>query len=101
MSEPNGLGDSVARLTSFFGIDKVADAVAKLVGLPGCGCKERQEYLNHLFPYECYNRSFKVLKPIMFHDMVFEVGDQVEVTLTHRLFPNVINFVKDGYLEEL
>lgn len=101
MSESNGLGDSVAKLTSFFGIDKVADAVAKLVGAPGCGCKERQEYLNQLFPYEGYKRSFTVAKPIMFHDMVFEPGTQVDVTVTHRLFPNVINFVKDGYLIEI
>ena len=32
-----GIGDTIAKVTNFFGIDKVADAVAKLAGAEGCG----------------------------------------------------------------
>ena len=54
-----GLGDTIAKITNFFGIDKVADAVAKLAGAPGCGCNERFEMLNQLFPYDSKTRKFK------------------------------------------
>jgi len=60
--DSQGLGDTIAKVTSFFGIDKVADAVAKLAGAEGCGCNERRQLLNDLFPYEGKTRKFKVLK---------------------------------------
>ena len=56
-----GVGDTIAKITNFFGIDKVAEAVAKLAGAEGCGCNERREMLNELFPYEGKVRKFKVL----------------------------------------
>jgi ERCC4-type nuclease len=97
----NGLGDTIASVTHFFRLDKVAEAVAKLVGAEGCGCKERQEYLNQLFPYESYRRTFKVLKDIQVADQVFTAGEVVEVTRRHILFHQVIHWVGEGYLEEL
>lgn len=42
-----GLGDTIAKVTEATGIDKVVKAVAG----EDCGCKERQEKLNDLFPY--------------------------------------------------
>lgn len=42
-----GLGDTIAKVTEATGIDKVVKAVAG----DDCGCKERQEKLNDLFPY--------------------------------------------------
>jgi len=42
-----GLGDTIAKVTEATGIDKVVKAVAG----DDCGCKERQEALNKLFPY--------------------------------------------------
>lgn len=97
----NGLGDTIASVTHFFKLDKVAEAVAKLVGAEGCGCKERQEYLNQLFPYESYLRTFKVLKDLQMHGQAFPAGSVVEVTRAHVLFSQVIQLVGDGYLEEL
>lgn len=96
-----GLGDSIAKVTNFFGIDKVADAVAKLVGAPGCGCKERQEYLNHLFPYDNYNRQFKVLKPFKFGNDEYVGGQTISVTKNSVIFGSLIHYVRDGFLEEL
>tara|TARA_R110002020_G_scaffold120508_6_gene274685 strand:+ start:315 stop:674 length:360 start_codon:yes stop_codon:yes gene_type:complete len=40
-----GLGDQIANLTKATGIDKLVHAVAK-----DCGCEERQQKLNNLFP---------------------------------------------------
>ena len=52
MSEPQkGLGDSVAALTRALGVDKLAAKYEKVTGKP-CGCKERQEKLNKMFPYK-------------------------------------------------
>jgi len=65
--ESKGLGDTIAKITNFFGIDKVADAVAKLAGAEGCGCEERRLMLNELFPYESKVRTFKVLTVIFFN----------------------------------
>lgn len=97
----NGLGDTIASVTHFFGLDKVADAVAKIAGAEGCGCKERQEYLNQLFPYESYRRSFKILKDFVINDVMYPAGSEITVTRTHPVFAGVIAYVKDGYLQEL
>lgn len=97
----NGLGDTIASITHFFKLDKVAEAVARLAGAEGCGCKERQEYLNQLFPYETYLRTFKVLKDLQFGTELYAAGSTIEVTRTHPLFRFVIQFVGDGYLEEI
>lgn len=42
-----GFGDTVAKFTEATGIDKVVHFIAG----EDCGCKERQEKLNKLFPY--------------------------------------------------
>jgi hypothetical protein len=46
-TESKGLGDTLAKLTKATGIDKVA----KFVLGEDCGCDERKEKLNKLFPY--------------------------------------------------
>lgn len=46
-TESKGLGDTLAKLTKATGIDKVA----KFVMGEDCGCDERKEKLNKLFPY--------------------------------------------------
>lgn len=43
-----GFGDTVAKFTEATGIDKVVHFIAG----EDCGCKERQEKLNKLFPYK-------------------------------------------------
>jgi hypothetical protein len=46
-NESKGLGDTIAKITKATGIDKVA----KFVMGEDCGCDERKEKLNKLFPY--------------------------------------------------
>jgi hypothetical protein len=43
------LGDRVANLTQATGLDKLAELYTQVTGLD-CGCQQRQELLNHLFP---------------------------------------------------
>ena len=49
--ESTGLGDTVEKVLRKTGIDKVAKAVLG----EDCGCENRQELLNDLFPYKKYN----------------------------------------------
>ena len=48
MAKSKGLGDTVARVTKYTKIDKLVEFVAG----EDCGCKERQEKLNKMFPYK-------------------------------------------------
>ena len=100
--QSQGLGDTVAKVTNFFGIDKVADAVAKLAGAEGCGCNERRQMLNELFPYEGKTRKFKVLKQFNWQDnSVYFEGQIVEVDSKHPLYNGVIILAKDQMIEEI
>jgi hypothetical protein len=99
--DSQGLGDTIAKVTAFFGIDKVADAVAKLAGAEGCGCNERRQMLNELFPYDSKTRKFKVLKQFNWQNIVYFEGQEVEVDKNHPLFNGVIILAKDGVIEEV
>jgi len=46
--ESRGLGDSTEKFTKATGIKQVVDKVTK----GGCGCKERRDTLNRMFPYD-------------------------------------------------
>jgi hypothetical protein len=45
-----GLGDTIEVIAKAVGADKVVKVIEKVVGKP-CGCKERKEKLNKVFPY--------------------------------------------------
>jgi hypothetical protein len=52
-TKSKGLGDTVARFTHFFRLDRFASWFAKKVlHLEDCGCDRRQDRLNKLFPYK-------------------------------------------------
>jgi len=55
-----GLGDTVENITKATGIKKVVELFSKATGLD-CGCDERKEKLNKLFPYNkqinCLNET--------------------------------------------
>jgi hypothetical protein len=44
-----GMGDVVAQVTESTGMDKLAQVYEQVTGKP-CGCDERREMLNKLFP---------------------------------------------------
>lgn len=55
-----GLGDTIAKVTKKTGIDKLV----KFVAGEDCGCDERREKLNKLFPY---NSNIKCLQEDEYH----------------------------------
>ena len=46
-----GLGDTIERFTTATGIKKVVETASKMTGEP-CGCGERKDTLNRMFPYK-------------------------------------------------
>ena len=99
--QSKGLGDTIAKVTNFFGIDKVADAAARLVGAEGCGCEERRELLNHLFPYETSTRHFEVKEQFTFLGKEFFKGQRIKITKADNVYHNIIQLVQNGKLEEI
>ena len=52
-NKSKGLGDTIEKITKITGIKKVVDTVSKATG-KDCGCEQRKDDLNKLFPYN-YN----------------------------------------------
>ena len=50
-TKSQGLGDTIAKITSATKLDKLAESIADAVGAEDCGCRARQEKLNRMFPY--------------------------------------------------
>jgi len=101
--EAKGLGDSIAKVTHFFRLHKVADAVARMAGAEGCGCMERREYLNQLFPYKKTTRQFIVLRDISTRpDVVtYPEGTILDINRDHELFSSVIELQKNKFIVEV
>jgi hypothetical protein len=51
MNKSEGLGDTIAKITSAARLDKLAEKIAEIAGAEDCGCKKRQAKLNKMFPY--------------------------------------------------
>ena len=49
--ESKGLGDSIEKFTKATGIKTVVDKVSEGLNIP-CGCQQRKEKLNNIFPYK-------------------------------------------------
>ena len=49
-TESKGLGDTIEKFTSATGIKSVVGFVSDATGID-CGCEERKEWLNEVFPY--------------------------------------------------
>ena len=49
--QDKGLGDTIERFTTATGVKKVAETISKKMGKP-CGCGERRDTLNRIFPYK-------------------------------------------------
>jgi len=45
-----GLGDSIEKFTTKTGIKTVVDKVSEGLNIP-CGCQQRKDALNKMFPY--------------------------------------------------
>lgn len=46
-----GLGDDIEKITTFTGIKRAVDVIAEKFN-KDCGCSERRDSLNRMFPYK-------------------------------------------------
>jgi len=51
MSKSKGLGDTIEKITKATGIKAVVEKVSEVTG-KSCGCKQRRDTLNRVFPYD-------------------------------------------------
>jgi hypothetical protein len=49
-NKSRGLGDDIYKITSAVRLDELAKKIAEIVGTEDCGCDERRETLNRIFP---------------------------------------------------
>lgn len=84
-----GLGDSIAKLTHAFGIDKLADKIAKLFGKEDCGCERRRKGLNKLVPYKDYAPSTITEYEFLTDYKGFTKGEVVYIDALHYLYPEL------------
>ena len=52
LNKPEGLGDSIEKITKLTGIKSLAEMVVRITGKKDCGCNKRKEALNKAFPYK-------------------------------------------------
>lgn len=85
--QSKGLGDTIAKITEATGIDKLV----KFIAGEDCGCEERKEKLNKLFPYvkpNCLTEDeFKTL------DEFFSLNTQQVTNVQQRDLVKVSNRV--------
>ena len=95
-----GLGDSIEKFTKATGIKTIAEAVAKLAGAEGCGCEERKQYLNELFPYGKV-RKFKLKNKFEHNGIEYQKDQIISISKNDDLYSFIIQLVRDGIVEEL
>lgn len=84
-----GLGDSIAKFTHAFGIDKLADKVAKALGEEDCGCDRRREVLNKLVPYKDYAPTTLTEYEFLTDYKDYSKGEVVYIDALHYLYPEL------------
>ncbi len=112
-----GLGDSIEKFTKATGIKKVVDKVSEVTGID-CGCDERKELLNKVFPYrskDCLNDDeykwldnfYSSKRPTLTHEeqkiMVIihnrVLASKREVSSCGSCVREMVNVMKQLYLE--
>jgi len=89
-----GLGDTIEAITTATGIKAVVETFSELTGLD-CGCDERKETLNKLFPYNsninCLNQKDynSLTKYLSSSQITLNPSEQNEVS---DIYYNVFNF---------
>ena len=89
-----GLGDSIEKLTEVTGIKKAVEMFSEATGID-CGCDERKEKLNNLFPYNrninCLNESdyTKLTKYLSAQQTTLTPIEQQEIS---DIYFNVFNY---------
>ena len=86
--ESKGLGDTIAKITKATGIDKMV----KFIAGEDCGCDERKEILNKMFPYRrpnCLTETEHITLSEFFRRNQTQVSRSEQLTLlkiSNRVF---------------
>ncbi|MEY3500838.1 MAG: hypothetical protein RL308_2507 [Bacteroidota bacterium] len=92
--KPKGLGDTIEAITEATGIKAVVEVFSKATGID-CGCDQRKEKLNKLFPYNqkvnCLNETdySKLTKYLDASQTTLTPDEQKEIS---DIYFNVFNF---------
>ena len=89
MTKSKGLGDTIAKITKATGIDKVAK---KVLG-DDCGCEERKQALNKMFPYAKV-RQFTEDEMSIYESVLPRIGSTVkreDQAILVKLYNKVFN----------
>ena len=65
-----GLGDTIEKVTKATGIDKIVEAVAG----DDCGCQDRKDKLNKMFPYY---RTFDEADLKLYEEKIMPIGNEI------------------------
>lgn len=87
-----GLGDTIEKITTATGIKKAVELFSSVTGID-CGCDERKEKLNALFPYskiECLNESEYNYLTSFFEQNLQSIKPSIQVELL-RIYNRVFN----------
>ena len=85
-----GLGDTIEAITEATGIKKVVEVFSEVTGLD-CGCNERKEKLNKIFPYrktECLTETDYNALGVILKQNQLTAADQLIVS---NIYFNVFN----------
>jgi hypothetical protein len=52
MSKSKGIGDTVEKIMKATGVKAAVKTVTKAIGVEDCGCDQRKDTLNRIFPYD-------------------------------------------------
>lgn len=87
-----GLGDTIEKITEATGIKAVVEAVSEATGL-NCGCEDRKDLLNKLFPYkqaECLNDEDNEWLKVFFENNNNQLTPKQQ-TKVIEIYKNVFN----------
>lgn len=79
-----GLGDTVEKFTEATGIKKVVEKIT-----PNCGCNERRDKLNELFPYR--------LKPRCMNELEYNQWGEFKEVRTLTISKEQVEFIAKMY----
>lgn len=93
MTKSKGLGDSIEKVFKATGIDKVAKAVLG----DDCGCEERKEKLNKLYPYArtFTNDEIKIYEEIIPSIDKSKLINKQEQKILLKIYNKVFNTTKE------
>tara|TARA_B100000902_G_C27248605_1_gene883929 strand:- start:288 stop:668 length:381 start_codon:yes stop_codon:yes gene_type:complete len=88
-SKPRGLGDKIEKFTEKTGIKKIVDTISEATGID-CGCSEKRDRLNAMFPNFRNIRPFTKDEKAIYEQVMPDVDKTKTVTKQQQYILNGI-----------